>query len=130
MDIPQGDATYDAARANMGVRWRMFTETQGNELMNNTIRTWVTLNGVNGGKFTSKKDSTKYIFLPAGGAWDATKCNRLGSANFYWTTGYYSSSQASLISFESNNSASVGFQYRYSCQSVRANIFQSSYNEV
>ena len=104
----------------MGVPWRMFTETQADEFMHNTIRTWVTLNGVNGGKFTSKKDSTKYIFLPAGGVWDAAKCNRLGSANFYWSTGYYSSSQASSISFESNNSASVGFQYRYCGLSVRA----------
>ena len=118
--MSQGDVKYDTGRANMGVPWRMPTENQGLELMNNTIRTWVTLNGVNGGKFTSKTNSSKYIFLPAGGFWNSTKCNRLGSANFYWTTGYDSSSQAWSISLDSNNNTSHNRKYRYYGLSVRA----------
>ena len=70
-DIPQGNATYDAARANMGSPWKMFTQTQGQELIDGTNSTWTTINGVNGRKFTSKTDSSKYIFLPAGGYWNS-----------------------------------------------------------
>ena len=69
-NIPQGNSTYDAARANMGSPWKMFTQAQGQELIDGTNSTWTTINGVNGRKFTSKTDSSKYIFLPAGGDWN------------------------------------------------------------
>ena len=60
-DIPQGNATYDAARKNMGEPWMMFTKDQGQELIDNTTSEWTTVNGVNGRKFTSKADSSKLI---------------------------------------------------------------------
>ena len=65
-EIPQGDPKYDAARANMGEPWMMPTHTQVLELRHrdNTTSEWTSLNGVNGRKFTNKKDSSKYIFLP------------------------------------------------------------------
>lgn len=44
--------------------------TQIKELLNNTENILTTLNGVNGRLFTSKKDSSKSIFIPAAGkAW-------------------------------------------------------------
>ena len=85
-DIPQGNATYDAARANMGSPWKMFTQAQGQELIDGTNSTWTTINGVNGRKFTSKTDSSKYIFLPAGGVWNETNNNWIGSEGNFWTT--------------------------------------------
>ena len=85
-DIPQGNATYDAATANMGSRWKMFTQAQGQELIDGTNSTWTTINGVNGRKFSSKKDSTKYIFLPAGGYLNDTTHNASTSIGNYWST--------------------------------------------
>ena len=60
----------DAAHANMGGEWHMPTPDQIKELIDNTTSTWTTQDGVNGRLFTSKKDGTKSIFIPAaGGAW-------------------------------------------------------------
>ena len=61
----------------------MFTHTQGQELIDNTTSAWTTIKGVNGRKFTSKTDSSKYIFLPAGGGWDGTNNFSPTSAGLY-----------------------------------------------
>ena len=58
---------YDAARHLMGGNWKMPTINQFSELISQTNNGWVTNynnTGVNGYKFTSKKDSSKYIFIP------------------------------------------------------------------
>ena len=63
----------DAAHANMGGDWHIPTPIQIRELLNNTTNTWTTQDGVNGRLFTSKKDGTKSIFIPAAGsAWDGS----------------------------------------------------------
>ena len=60
----------DAANANMGGDWHIPTPEQLYELYNNTTTTRTTLDGVEGMKFSSKKDSSKSIFIPAAGsAW-------------------------------------------------------------
>lgn len=64
------DLEDDAARANMGGNWRMPTEVEIQELVNNTYNEWIENfngSGVNGRKFTSKTDESKYIFIPASG---------------------------------------------------------------
>ena len=126
-DIPQGNATYDAARANMGSPWKMFTQAQGQELIDGTNSTWTTINGVNGRKFTSKTDSSKYIFLPAGGQWTETNNNNLGEKGYCWSTTWTSSdSNLWYIYFNSSNSLSLSFGYARDQRSrglpVRANI--------
>ena len=63
----------DAAHVNMGINWHMPTPTQIQELLDNTTTTWTTQDGVNGVTFTSKKDTSKSIFIPAAGsAWDGS----------------------------------------------------------
>ena len=63
----------DAAHVNMGGDWHIPTPDQIGELFNNTTNTWTTQDGVNGRLFTSKKDGTKSIFIPAAGdAWDGS----------------------------------------------------------
>lgn len=60
----------DTAAQAFGGEWHMPTTTQINELTANTTYTWETNfngSGINGGKFTSKTDDTKYIFMPAAG---------------------------------------------------------------
>lgn len=60
----------DAANANMGGDWHIPTPEQLYELYNNTTTAWTELDGVEGMKFTSKKDASKSIFIPAAGsAW-------------------------------------------------------------
>ena len=67
------DLEDDAAHVNMGGSWHMPTPTQIKELLNNTTNTWTTQDGVNGRLFTSKKDGTKSIFIPAAGnAWSGS----------------------------------------------------------
>ena len=58
---------YDAARTNMGGDWRMPTKDDFQELLDNTDSEWVTINGINGRKFTSRIDTSKYIFIPDSG---------------------------------------------------------------
>ena len=57
----------DAAHVHTGGSWHMPTPDQIQELLNNTTNTWTTQDRVNGRLFTSKKDPSKSIFIPAAG---------------------------------------------------------------
>ena len=63
------DLDDDAAHVNWGGSWRMPTRDEMQELIDNCTLEWITENGVNGYRFTSKKDgfSSVSIFLPAAG---------------------------------------------------------------
>lgn len=58
--------SYDAARMEWGDSWRMPTETEISELLENCTFEWVTRDDVKGALFTSKKNGNS-IFLPAAG---------------------------------------------------------------
>ena len=94
----------------MGSRWKMFTKTQGQELIDGTYSTWTTINGKNGRKFISKTDPSKYIFLPAGGLWFSTDNNDVGLYGYYWSAMWYSSSLAWNMNFYSSL---VHWNYNY-----------------
>ena len=82
------DLEDDAVHANMGGDWHMPTPTQISELINtaNTTSTWETQDGVNGRLFTSKKDGTKSIFIPAAGfAWDGSVQDS-GDNGYVWSS--------------------------------------------
>jgi len=71
----------DAATANWGGDWRMPTEAEWQELLDNTTVTWTQQNGVNGRLFTASNGNS--LFLPAAGSrWDG----ELYDVGFY---GYY-----------------------------------------
>lgn len=58
----------DAARANMGGDWRMPTQADFKELLDNTDHAWVenfNNSNVKGYTFTSRKNRNNYIFIPA-----------------------------------------------------------------
>lgn len=76
----------DAARANWCGLWHIPTYNQIVELLACTHSEWTRLNGVPGRLFTSKKDKTKSIFIPAGG--DAVKGTILDteSSVFIWSS--------------------------------------------
>ena len=78
----------DAAHVNMGGSWHMPTPDQINELINtaNTTSTWTTQDGVNGRLFTSKKDASKSIFIPAAGYACDGSVGRVGGEADVWSS--------------------------------------------
>ena len=80
----------DVARVNWGGSWRMPTDVEMTELKNNCTWTWITQNGVNGYKVTSKKNGNS-IFLPAAGHRCDSEVRSLGDGGYYWSSTLYSS---------------------------------------
>ena len=90
-ETPDGKTTLDleddAARANMGGEWRMPAKDEFDELLDNTTNEWVidfNGSGVNGMKFISKADATKYIFIPASGSCSGSSLRSQGSSGYVW----------------------------------------------
>lgn len=96
----------------------MPTKAEMEELYNNTDHKWTTINGVTGRKFTNKNDSSKYIFMPAVGFCNGTTLYDSGAYGYYWSSTYYSSSDAYRLSFSSSN-AYTSNNCRYNGMSVR-----------
>ena len=119
-DFASGNATYDAARANMGGSWRTPTYDEFNELLSSNYTTWVwcTLNSVNGMLVVSKTNS-KAIFLPAAGRYNGTSLSNSGAGGSYWSTKYDSSAGA-YYSYFNSSSKTMSLSSRYYGQSIRA----------
>ena len=80
-------AAYDAATAHLGAPWRMPTDGEMQQLINNCTTTWTTRNGVYGRLVTGKGSySAKSIFLPASGYSYNTVISSLGSTGDYWSS--------------------------------------------
>ena len=74
----------DAATANWGSGWRMPTPAEWDELLDNTTKTWTTLNGVNGRLFSASNGNS--LFLPAAGYRYDSDLNDAGSYGYYWSS--------------------------------------------
>ena len=109
----------DVAHAEWGGTWRMPTKDEIGELIDNCDYEWTTLNGVEGGRFTSKKNGNS-IFLPAAGDRSGTSLRDAGSYGDYWrSTPDESSTQcACYLSFGSDGCGG-GWSDRYLGQTVR-----------
>lgn len=97
----------DAANVSMGGDWHMPTPEQIQELIDNTTSIWTSLDDVNGMKFISQKDSSKFIFIPAAGyAW-------YGSVHVDWNYGYVWTSmlRASFAQYLSFSSYGVSLEH-------------------
>ncbi len=114
------EASDDAATANWGGAWRMPTRAEQQELFNECTWSWTTLNGVYGYRVTSKKDTSKSIFLPAAGYRGYTSLLSAGSNGYYWSSSLDSSStsDAWYLDFISGNKY-THYYYRCYGQSVR-----------
>ena len=83
------DLEDDAAHSNMGGDWHMPTPNQIWELIDtaNTTSSWTTKDGVNGRLFTSTKDDSKSIFIPAAGyALNGSASNNSGIYGSIWSS--------------------------------------------
>ena len=113
---------YDAAAQIMGGDWRMPTQTEWQELLNNTDKLWTTINGVNGYKFTSIKEGyqNNSIFIPAAGNCYDGSLNDVGNYGSVWSSSLSTSNPyyAWGLYFDSSGCL-MGSGYRCSGQSVR-----------
>ena len=82
------DPEDDVAHVKLGGRWRMPTYAEWQELIDNCTSVWTTLNGVEGTKFTSKKNGNS-IFLPAAGYRTGSTLGHAGSFGNYWSSSLY-----------------------------------------
>ncbi|MBR4156358.1 MAG: hypothetical protein IKU01_06630 [Bacteroidales bacterium] len=87
MDDIAGNAEYDVARSNWGGGWRMPTDAERNELLDNCMWTWTTRNGVDG--YNVEGPSGNSIFLPAAGCRYESSLNYAGSRGYYWSSTPY-----------------------------------------
>lgn len=88
----------DAARANWGGHWRMATENEWEELEDNCVWTWTTMNEIEGYKVQSKITgyTDKWLFLPAAGQISSTNPDNIGSLGGYWTSSLDGSGSAAV----------------------------------
>ena len=118
----QLELSDDAAHVNWGGDWRMPTDAEMTELIEQCIWTWTTQNGVNGYKVTSKRNGNS-IFLPAASCRYDTSLGRAGSNGSYWSSSLYmgSSCCVSYLYFSSScverfpNDQYFGFSVRPVC---------------
>lgn len=117
---------YDAASVNWGGEWKMPTNEDWQELIDNTESEWTNLNGVYGQLFTSKIENHigAMLFLPASGCFNGTTISRFGDAGGYWSSSLFSSHpytyNAYIISFASDMDVNPPFYYeRFDGFSIR-----------
>ena len=111
---------YDAVSQIMGGDWRMPTKEEFDELLNNTTNEWIIVNGVNGRKFTSKTDTSKYIFIPTAGCCYNGSVYNVGIFSLVWSSSLGNSNTyfAWSLGFYSDN-CFMGNYYRYLGLSIR-----------
>ena len=78
-----GGTARDVARVKWGGSWRLPTRAEFRELEDNCDYEWTTLNGVWGGKFTSRKNGNS-VFFPAAGWRDGTSLYDASGDGRYW----------------------------------------------
>ena len=98
------EAGDDVASLNWGGSWRIPTNIEMTELCERCTWSWTTMNGMEGYKVTSRKNSNS-IFLPAAG-YHKIENNLIsvGSAGYYWTSACSTTYQSSgyTLRFYSN----------------------------
>lgn len=110
----------DAAHVNLGGNWRMPTDDEFQELIDNCNVVWTddyNGTGVKGRVFTSKTNGN-LVFFPAAGSCGNSSVGSVGSDGYYWSASCYSSSYAWRLRFYSG-SRSLSYYYRYYGYSVR-----------
>lgn len=105
------DPSVDSAVQVWGGQWHMPTRAQFVELIANTDYTWTNINDVDGCKFTSKTDNSKYVFFPAAGWWFHTEIVQRGITGNYWSS--------SPLEDNDNRASSLKFSYSEDTLNVR-----------
>ena len=112
------DLEDDVAHVKWGDNWRMPTNAELNELINNCTCTWTTLNGVSGHTVTGTNGNS--IFLPEAGYRVGTELYSRGSEGMYWSSQLHANLNyhAHHLHFL-NTTPYQNFNERYTGRSVR-----------
>ena len=89
----------DAARANLGLTWRMPTITEFRELIDNCTNRWVTIDGVEGVQLISNVNGNT-LFFPAAGVYIDTSLVSRGLKCLIWSSSYTSTGGAHRVSMD------------------------------
>lgn len=108
----------DAATSNWGGYWRMPSDSEWDELLQNTTNIWTKQNGVYGIRLTASNGNS--LFLPAAGSCFVGSPYTEGDYGFYWSSSLSDPPiGASNFGF-SSNSYGTGSHTRHCGESVRA----------
>ena len=112
----------DAATVNWGGAWRMPTEVEFKELVDNCVWSWTNEKGVYGYRVRSLISgySDCSIFLPAAGFMDGETLYGVKLCGLYWSNSFFVDrpNNISFMGFSSDNVGCNG-NYRYYGKSVR-----------
>lgn len=119
------EAADDAATAYWGSGWRMPTQAEFNELLNNTTNAWTSDYNDTGVAGYTFKANGQTIFLPAAGCRGSTGVNYQGSYGYYWSSTLRSGSpnRAYYLFFDSGDASVYGSDryYGYPVRPVQSN---------
>lgn len=110
----------DAAVVNWGGSWRMPTDAEMTELVEQCTWTWTTQNGVNGHKIVGPNGNS--IFLPAAGYMGNSSLITAGSNGYYWSS--------SLNTSNPNCAYGVYFSSSYVGRDYSSRVFGRSVRPV
>lgn len=109
----------DAATVNWGSGWSMPTREQWQELLDYTIDTWTTQNGVNGRRFVASNGGS--LFLPAAGYHRDGELYYMGSDGMYWSSSLYTGETGHAWPFDfDSDDYYIDGSSRYHGMTVRA----------
>lgn len=129
-------STYDAASKVWGSNWRMPTLSEFSELAE-LESNWVEVNGVYGREFIGNNGNT--LFLPAYGwkreNFEGSNLNSDQVTGMYWTSTFFSKSEAYLLSFKKDTLYLKDYQVGYGNQiravvNTSSNSFALSYKKI
>ena len=118
----------DAAHVHMGGDWHMPSPDQFQELINNTTSEWITMDGVNGRRFTSKNGNS--IFFPAAGYAQDGSIRNSRDGGVVWSSVLSAGDVhcGQFLSFGSDYASLYGYSYRCYGFSVRGVIDKNDKN--
>lgn len=105
---------YDVATQKWGGKWRMPTNDDFEELNKKCNWELTTLVGVNGYKVSSKKDNSKWIFIPASGYYKGTSDIYVGVGGFFWSSNVYESNSVNFSYYFGFGGGQKGPNFTYS----------------
>ena len=117
------ESVDDAASQIMGGDWRMPKMNEIQELIDNTNHVWITNfngTGVNGMRFTSKTDTSKYIFIPAAGCCSNGSVYNADYYGYVWSSSLGTSYPANVwYLYFNSGSCYMSYNNRCNGQTVR-----------